>query len=405
MTSSDKWDALIRIVRGLTDCDSGPPVRGKFTIANEMDLAAIQTCLNYESDTHLRLAVPDEKTSLRVGQKIELEVSPRFGFGLLTPNVNSLLLAQYARVKEPSRYFLLEDSIGSSESVPNDHPLARYRMLLEFLQTLKRASAFLDPDEPALIFINEGKFEVPINYTESDLVGLSLSDLTDLANILPHGTHEKNCGAILGEAVIGMTTHLSSHDRFQYLLANLKELKKRYEDGYKIFASGFSYEKVRDQVEAARVEYTGKIHKVFSDIQNQLLSVPVATIIVATQMKTANDLGYEFWVNSSVLAGCWVFAILMIFLLHNQLLTLSVLRDEINRQERQLKKEFSLIADSFSNTFSYLSRRAFTQHAIICVIDLFVVLGLALSHVIYLKLTLPARDWVVSFIPSLSQFI
>ncbi len=202
-----------------------------------------------------------------------------------------------------------------------------------------------------------------------------------------------------------MTTHLSSHGRFQYLLANLKELKKRYEDGYKIFASGFSYEKVRDQVEAARVEYTGKIHKVFSDIQNQLLSIPVATIIVATQMKSAKDLGYEFWVNSSVLAGCWVFAILMIFLLHNQLLTLNVLRDEIDRQERQLKKEFSMIADSFSNTFSYLSRRAFTQRAVIWVIDLFVVLGLALSHVIYLKLTLPARDWLVSFIPSLNQYI
>jgi hypothetical protein len=405
MAPNATWNELIRIVRGLTDRENGPPVKGSFTISNQMDLAAIQTCLDSESDTHLHLISPDEQTSLRVGQIVKIEVSPRFGFGLLTPNVDSLLNAQYARVKEPSRYFLLEESIDGSAPVPDDHLLARYRKVLEFIQTLKHAAAFLDPDEPALIFINDGKYELPINYTESDLVNLSLLDLNDLVNILPTGTHKKDCAAILEEAVIDMTMHLSTQDRFRYLLAHLKELKKRYEDGYKIFASGFSYEKVRDQVEAARVEYTGKIHKVFSDIQNQLLSIPVATIIVATQMKAAKDFGYEFWVNSSVLIGCWVFAILMIFLLHNQSTTLGVLRDEINRQKRQLKKDFSLIAESFSDTFKYLSRRALTQRIIIWVIDLFVVFGLILSHVIYFKVTQPVRDWIVSVTPFLAQYL
>ncbi|MCZ5662332.1 hypothetical protein O5623_28590 [Escherichia coli] len=61
----------------------------------------------------------------------------------------------------------------------------------------------------------------------------------------------------------------------------MKVIKK----GYKVFVSGFSYEKILDQLRVAKIEEMGKIHKVFSDIQNQILGIPVATIIVATQMK------------------------------------------------------------------------------------------------------------------------
>jgi len=143
---------------------------------------------------------------------------------------------------------------------------------------------------------------------------------------------------------------------------------------------------------------------VFSDIQNQLLGIPVATIIVASQMKDAKTLGYEFWVNTAVLLGCWVFAILMIFLLHNQSHTLAVLRDEIQRQKRQLTKEFAAVANSFEDTFAYLSKRAFTQRLILWAIDVFVVLGLLLSHVMYLKLTSAARDWAVTCWPTLSRW-
>jgi hypothetical protein len=405
MTNSVTWDDLVRVIRGLSDCQYGPPVRGNFYIADNAALTSINACINSEPETHLRLVNDEIQNSLGIGQTVTLEVSPRLGFGLITLNVGTLLHAQYARIKEPSRFFLIEDSISNVDQVENDHLLAKYRAVLDFIQTLKRTAAFLDQDEPSLVFINNGKFEIPIDYNEEDLYALPISVLHELTNILPGGTHEKQCEAIMAEAVVDMTQHLPSYNRFRYLLTHLQDIKKRYEDGYKLFASGFSYEKVRDQVEAARVEYTGKIHKVFSDIQNQLLAIPVATIVVATQMKDAKIIGYEFWVNTAVLSGCWVFAILMVFLLHNQSLTLAVLRDEINRQKRQLEKEFVSIADSFSKTFESLSRRVCIQWIILRVIDGFVVLGLLLSHLVYFKLTPPAHDWLIHQLPWLSKFL
>ena len=317
MIAKASWDDLVKVVRGLADRQNGPPVKGEFFIADQAALAALTACIASESDIDIRIVSDDAPALPSIGSTVTIEVSPRFGFGLLVPDVSALLRAQYARVKEPVRFLLLEESITHSDPIADDHLLARYRTVLRFIQTLKRAAAFLDPDEPALVFITDGKFEVQIDYSEEDLSALSLADLRALSTILPEGAHAKQCSAILANAVVSMTQHLPSYNRFQYLLAHLPDLKKRYEDGYNLFASGFSYERVRDQVEAARVEYTGKIHSVFSDIQNQLLSIPVATIVVATQMKDATAVGYEFWINTAVLIGCWVFAVLMVILLYN----------------------------------------------------------------------------------------
>jgi hypothetical protein len=404
MTTKATWDDLVEVVRGLADRQEGPSVRGKFTIKREADVVLLKVCLDAHHDTHLELVNEEPPSQLKVGQTVELSVAPRLGFGLLKRDVGDLLTGyRKARIKEPS-FFLMTEGISNDDSVVEGHAVARYRAVLRLIQLLKRSAAFLDADEPALVFIKDGKFEVPIEYDADDLKKMPLPTIQELADIIPSGTHEKQCASILAEAVVSMTEHLAGELRFKYLLTHAAELKKKFDQGYQLFAAGFSYEKVRDQVEAARVEFSGKIHKVFSDIQNQLLGVPVATIIVATQMKDAKTYGYEFWVNTAVLVGCWVFAILMVFLLHNQSHTLAVLRDEINRQKRQLKKEFAAVADSFTNTFDYLSRRAFTQRVILWVIDFFVIVGLLLSHVIYLKLTPPARDWLVGCVPVLARW-
>ncbi len=399
------WDDLTRVVRGLTECQEGPPVSGVFSIDTDDDLKALKACIASGDDTHLVLPNEEEPETLTVGQSIKISVSPRLGFGLLKHDIGDMLAgSRRARIKEPS-FFLMDEKLSSADHVDDNHPISRYRVVLQFIQVLKQAAAFLDQDEPSLVFIKDGKFELPIEYGADDIRNLPVQEIRKLLVILPEGTHEKQCASILAEAVISLTEHLASNQRFKHLLTNASELGKKFEQGYQLFAAGFSYEKVRDQVEAARVEYSGKIHKVFSDIQNQLLSIPVATIVVATQMKGAKALGYEFWVNSAVLVGCWVFAILMMFLLHNQSHTLAVLRDEIERQKRQLRKEYAAIASSFTNTFKYLSRRAFAQRVILWVIDGLVVLGLFLSHFFYLKLTEPARDWVVGYFPSLARWL
>lgn len=139
------------------------------------------------------------------------------------------------------------------------------------------------------------------------------------------------------------------------------------------------------------MEYAAKIHKVVTDMQNQLLGIPVATVIVATQMKDAKAIGYEFWVNTAVLVGCWTFAGLMVLLLRNQSHTLEVLDVEIARQKEQLMKEYAPIAGRFKDVFDFLIRRVRHQERILWFIGGVVVVGWVLAHLIYFFLTPPAR--------------
>lgn len=405
MAAKATWDDLVSLVKSLRNIQSGTRVTGELSLADQSSINAVRACLAAEDDTHLKITSDHDASTITVGTTISVEISPRIGFGLLLDDVAALLNARYALVKEPPRYFLLADSLSATDTAADEHVLTRYRAVLEFIQALKRAAAFLDQDDPSLVFIKDGKFDLPISYTVDDLMKVSVPDLRAISAILPEGTHQKQCEGIMADAVISLTQHQPSQARFQYLLEHTKELRKRYEDGYKLFASGFSYEKVRDQIEAARVEYTGKIHKVLSDVQNQLLGIPVATIIVATQMKDATAIGYAFWVNSAVLLGCWVFAVLMLFLIHNQSHTLGVIETEVDRQKRQMKNEFASIESIFKDAFLYLAKRLSTQRRILWTIDIFVVAGLLLSHVIYFKLTKPALDWLVTTIPYLAKII
>ena len=224
---------------------------------------------------------------------------------------------------------------------------------------------------------------------------MNLEEVTKLTEVLPSDTHKKQCTAILATAVVELSRGEKSEDRFRYILGHAADLRLRYDQGYNMFVAGFSYDTLRDTVETARLEYVAKIHKVFSDIQSQLLSVPVATIIVATQMKRADKFDYEFFVNTAVLVGCWVFVVLLDLLLRNQRHTLEVIKAEIDRQKTKLERDHQPIRKSFDGVFEHLRARVKVQARILWTIDAVVAGGLVLSHIVYFNLTPDAWQWVI----------
>jgi hypothetical protein len=111
-------------------------------------------------------------------------------------------------------------------------------------------------------------------------------------------------------------------------------------------------------------------------------------------MKMATTWGYEFWLNTSVLLGVWIFAILIWLLLRNQGHTLQVLQDEITRQQKLIADKYHDVAASFKDVFEFLNSRLNRQRRVIRIIDFVVAGGLALAHVVYLVLTPVAAAWL-----------
>ncbi|WP_284617529.1 hypothetical protein [Aquabacterium humicola] len=389
------FEQLARVVLQLTRRRaSGKGLAGELLIDSETTLADLLDCAAAVDDTDLSIETM-AAAQPAIGQAVEVTIgTPRPSFGLVLTDLDALLRFQSAHVREPPRYVLWEAGISRTDPASEGSDVDRYRKVLALVQVLKGTAAFLDEHEEVLVFIKGGKFEVPVSYTAPDLRALDLAALHDVVGVIPEGTHKAQCQAILSEAVHEVLAQQAPAVRFGRLLAGLPEVRERFDRGYRLFAAGFSYEKLRDQVEAARIEYTGKMHKVFSDIQNQLLGIPVATVIVATQMKPHDKVGSEFWISVAILLGSFVFAMLVHLLLRNQRHTLEVVGIEIRRQHKELEKQPHGVVANLLPTFELLEQRYRTQQRILQAVDWVVLAGVALSVFFFYQLSGPARLWV-----------
>lgn len=390
-----QFEDLVLVVRNLSHrAVLGGVISGDLLLNTSETLHALQACDGDPSNTNLVVLHPLDTSLVALGTTVQVEIgTPRPAFGLLPEDLDSLLQFPGAHINEPAHYYLLDIDYYNKESVPAAHPIERYRAVLSFVRMLKTCAAFLDGQEELLVFVQDGKFELPVRYRSHDLNSLNLPMLQSLMTVIPEGIHRDQCASIMAEAVHDMTAKLPAAKRLAALLENAHDLKERFEKGYQLFAAGFSYERIRDEIEAARVEYSGKIHKVFSDIQNQLLSIPVATIIVATQMKESTKVDGNFWISLAVLLGAFVFMLLMHFLLRNQRHTLEVIGIEIKRQKMTLEKEHESVAKNFEDTFNALDNRYRTQRHMLCVIEMVVVVGFAFSVFFFYKLSAPIQQW------------
>lgn len=393
--SQAKFDNLVAIYRAM---DFGANSRrGKLTIADDAQRESVTKMLSDDNDEYGLKILQGNADALQIGDVVELEITdPKISIGIVATDYDELLLSPKAQIREPGRYFILSDKFSKTDHVVPDL-VERYRNLLKFIELLKQAAAYLDEDTRELIFIHDGKYELPIRFATVDLLQMKSALISRLLDSFGNDTHRDQKLAILAKSVQTLCNSAKPKERFGLLLEHLSELNKSFAEGYRLFVADFSYDKIVNQLEVAKLEEIGKIHKTFSDIQNQILGIPVATIIVATQMKSASSIGYEFWVNTAVLVGCWVFAILSIFVLVNQLHTLNAIGDEIARKKNQMLSDYKSVADLITKSFPFLETRLSAQRWAFYVVGSILIIGLILSHIVYFVLTSPAHVWLSKF--------
>jgi len=328
--------------------------------------------------------VPDD---VKVGATVSLIVGePRSGLGILSRNFEDLLNVKSACIREPKRYFLVREGFSREDEVVPAQ-VVKYRKLLSFIALLKDCAAYQDEGTAELIFINDGKFAMPVRFTATQLSLLEDKTLDRLLAFFEEDTHREQKLSILTNTVLSTVAIAALNKRFQTLLTELTDVLAKFADGYKLFIADFSYDKVRDEFESTKVEYAGKIHKVFTDIQNQLLSIPVATVIVATQMKPGAPSDQTVWItNTALLAGAWIFTVLFVMLCANQYRTLKVLDAEIKRQEDVIKKEYSSVVDMFSDVYKALHDRIKLQRRFLSAVIFILASGLFGAHVFYVHI-------------------
>lgn len=328
-----------------------------------------------------------ESGNLELGETLTLHVAPpRLRMGQLHFSFNDYLKNSKNRIKEASNFFIVELNYHNKEreSLPI---ISKYRNVLRLITLFKECSAYLDETNAELVFVDTNVLKIPVNYTIEDLVDLNDNLIQRLIANFAEDTHKEQKLTILASSIKSLCESKNKDSSFTYMLRDLGQLSESFQKGYKVFVSGFSYDKILDQLRVAKIEEMGKIHKVFSDIQNQILGIPVATIIVATQMKQANGWDSQALINTAVVLGALFFTVMIIFVLFNQWQTLIAINEELKHKKEQAECNYKAIYADIKNTFDSLTVRLRVQKIIFIVLGLIVSCGLFLTFKFYFFLT------------------
>jgi hypothetical protein len=344
---------------------------------------------DYEAFRDSGIRIVNDPEQLVLENQIEVEISPpRLGLGVLARDVDGVLAVPSHRIAAPPKYYLIEERFAYNDAVIPEG-VRRYQSATRLIKALSEAAAYVDPHQAEATFLGASRLRIPIIYKTAELAPVVSALVDELDRFVFDKIHRDQKLAILSSAVIEMCKSQPEPVRLSFLLANLHELIERAQDGYKLFASEFSYEKIRGKTEEAISEYTGKIHKTFHDIQNQVMGVPVATVIVATQFKAAATCGIEFWANLAISIGATLFVMLLTAAIYNQWMTLRNIEDDLVRQEGKLARDYATVASTFLPSYLKLKARVRTHRKVLGAIVVASWMGVVLTWYIYTRLTVP----------------
>ncbi|AZD84958.1 hypothetical protein C4K14_2124 [Pseudomonas chlororaphis subsp. aureofaciens] len=318
-------------------------------------------------------------------------VQPRIGLGILAESFSKYITTTGARTKERDNYYLIDEQFSSTDqTIPV--AVSKYRQVLRLIHLLAESAHYLDPAKEEMIFYKDGRFVVPIIYGEKEINKLNFSIFEGLERFVLDPYHKEQKIKMLGENLIEMLTLIPSKERFSYLISNLDDLYKRLQAGYNLFASDYTYEKAVTEVHAFKVDTVTKIHKAITDIQAQVLGLPIATFIALSQLKKTVSLNAQFAANTAIFFGVLIFCFLLIGFLINQRSTLKTIDDEVSRQKKVFEKRFEDKKIAYLEEFKSIEKRLWWQYIAVTSIFVLDAIMFSWSAVYYVVHTRPIYD-------------
>lgn len=318
----------------------GLSINGRdYTFLNQLPTAGLEN-----QQARLKLTVPHSDTH-----------------GYFEQTLDDLLETSSFLYDNSKPYYIAELNYYSLES---DKPeiISKYEQAISLSHLLGIVSDHSEQTSLGREFIifSKEKIEVPIVFESKDLS--SLYGLDALANQVECGVQGDQRKVILKNVLVEVLVNIDKKDRFRYLLKNFKNFKRKCDDNYALYISGFSFEKLKEDVEEKKLEYISKLNSVISDIQNKILTIPLALILIGGQLKKTDSFNIQ---NAMIVMGSWVFSILMTILILNQERTLYYLRKDAKAVEARFQNKYSNIADKLKEPFKDIKWRYWQQETVL----------------------------------------
>lgn len=297
-------------------------------------------------------------------------------------SLESLLEAPARRIEPLPRFYLADiDYLHTGDESVAPPMVLRYLQATRFYALLGRVADHQGGVGAAktLVFLHKSKVEITPQYGKGDLY--ELDDLQSFeVDFVGSDTHQEQKQTIIKMVLMELFAGRSKLP-FSELLARFSDFTEKVRASYELYVAEFSFQKIKEEVEREKLDAMVKLNKVFSDIQGQLLAVPVALVLVGGQMENSGN-----WTSKNVLIwlAALIFAALMDLLIRNQRHTLKAVKQEIDQQREQIATKYQNIAPRFDRIYQEIEERHTHQQWLIRVVDTLVAISLAITTIVLL---------------------
>lgn len=294
-------------------------------------------------------------------------------------NLGEMLHVQVAnQTQAPERFSLKEiDYVhGITEIPPSVEAYLDATTAVSFLKSLSDFSSNADR-RLHFTLSAEKKLSVSLAYTSREL--RRLPGIAELyAQFICKDVHAEEKRIICRQALFDVfkgSTEIAVSDFF----LRFAEWSQSVRSSYAMFMERFSSDTLRVEVDKLNSDDMLRLNKTFSEIQNQLLAIPAALLVVGASVEQHN------WPkNLSILLGTLIFSVLMWLLVKNQENSVGAIKAEIAVRQEKLEAQPEVLSAPFVQAFVDLSTRVTHQRTVlravkfaIAGVGLFVLLAVA----------------------------
>jgi len=248
--------------------------------------------LDMEIENHEGLVI--DENEIDSYQNLQLKFIPtRNEYFFFAKNFNDFLNNFDFSYTPPNEFYIAEIDGYCKSNESENQEIKSYLCLIKIFNLLYDIADHTETSQnlKSLIFLSPtGKEEISLRYTEQLFKdGKFIYDIDKFKEELISSPHKKTKIALFKKAISQHTQGLNEASKTSSLFSEFQEIEKRYNNNYELFLNEFSFEDEKEKLEEKKQSYLLKLNEVLSGIHGKLFAVPASVIIVAAQMKTAND--------------------------------------------------------------------------------------------------------------------
>lgn len=274
-------------------------------------------------------------------------------------NIGALLRYNSGQFKThaPQNYYLLQENYASWEPERHSDVLAyeRTRRVLHLVRKLADVVRKTEDGGEDAIFLTSRKLVIPFIYDVRALDKVASDEqVSAFESAVFDEHHVKARGEITKRVLVRFLDYVDEAERFTDLLARIPVITQAVLADYDLYASDYSFDKVREEFERRKLDFIVKLNSAGSDAMNKLIAIPVGQGLLASQMKTAQEHGLS---NLALLMASLIFAVIAAMLLVNYVLTLRQIRSDLWTEKRLLEEKAAPVAKKLKPMISELDDR------------------------------------------------